>query len=70
MKIRAKYIASRPFSCAGYTFSTGDAVEGVALGAALRFGDEFVTSDTSRRRKATEPNTVPEVADTDQEVTP
>lgn len=67
--IRAKFVALRPFAVSGRTFDVGDPVDGLALRAALRLGDEFVAANTSRRRKAAETTPAPIAADdTDQEV--
>lgn len=55
MTIRPKYTAATDFSVAGHHFTPGDPVtEPIVLDAVLRFGDRFVTTETSRRRKATE----------------
>ena len=49
------YIATKPFTCAGATFAEGDAVTGVALYAALPFGEQFVT--LARKTKAAQAST-------------
>jgi hypothetical protein len=36
------YTAVKPFVCASQAFAEGDVVDGVALSAALAFGDQFV----------------------------
>lgn len=63
------------FSVAGRSFATGDVVDDLfVLDVVLRFGEQFVSSDTSRRRKASEANPVPGDAEstttTNPEVSP
>lgn len=58
MSTRPKYVAATEFSVAGNHFSVGDeVVDPIVLDAVLRFGDRFVTSNTSRSRKATAADT-------------
>lgn len=41
------FVASVPFSIGAEHFEPGDVVEGLTLDRVLRFGDRFVTSNTT-----------------------
>jgi hypothetical protein len=70
-KPRPKYIAARPFSCAGSQFAAGDTVDNpVVLDAVLRFGGRFVTIDTKRGRAAASTTEADPAADPTTEADP
>lgn len=51
MTTRPKYIAVVNFSCSGNHYAPGDAVDNpIVLDAVLRFGDDFVSTETVRAR--------------------
>ena len=43
------FVAAVPFSIGAKQFEPGDVVEGITLDRVLRFGDRFVTSNTTSK---------------------